>query len=235
VAYYFHSGGKQSGGKQSGGKRRPVFSLNDGVLEPHPPPPSERPDRYTSNPLNPLPTIGGDDFGSGMSGQGPRDQRSVEARSLTYTTERLSHEVEVSGAVTVVLYASSSAVDTDFVATICDVHPDGYSQILRSQILRASYRGSLTKPSLLKPGRIYRLTFKLYPISNAFKAGHHIRINISDSSYPKWIPNPNSGRRFGEDTPIVTAVNLIYHDRAHPSHVRLPVVPVVVPDPPPKK
>ena len=133
TAYYFHTGGGN-----------PTYSLNDGRLSPELPR-DEQPDQFISDPLNPLPTVGGDDFGAGQYSQGPKDQRPVEAKSLTYTTEVLSENVEVTGSVEVILYASSSAVDTDFVAVISDVHPDGYSQILRSNILRASYRESLEK------------------------------------------------------------------------------------------
>lgn len=211
--YYFH-----------GGSGNPSFSLNDGVLS-SAKADDKKPDQFVADPLNPLPTIGGDDFGSGQTGQGPKDQRPVEAKSLTYTTEPLTQDIEVTGPVTVVLYASSSAVDTDFVAMICDVHPDGYSQILRNNALRASYRESLEKRVPLKPGEMYQLTFQLNPISNVFKAGHRIRVSISGSSFPKYVPNTNSWKQFGDDTEILKATNVVYHDAAHPSHVVLPIIP----------
>lgn len=107
---------------------------------------------------------------------------------------------------------------------LSDVHPDGYSLYLRQQVLRARYRESLDKPVLMEPDEIYKFTFQLLPTSNVFKAGHRIRVSISSSSFPKWIPNTNSGKQLGEDTKLVRATNVIYHDSAHPSHVVLPLI-----------
>ena len=211
VPYYFRSG-----------SHPPQFSLNDGVLSSQQPGGAEKPDEYVSDPLNPLPTVGGEANPDGPSG--PQDQRPVEARSLTFTSEPLLEDLEVTGQVQVVLYASSSAVDTDFVAMLSDVHPDGYSLYLRQQVLRARYRESLDKPVLMEPDEIYKFTFQLLPTSNVFKAGHRIRVSISSSSFPKWIPNTNSGKQLGEDTKLVQATNVIYHDSAHPSHVVLPLI-----------
>ena len=73
---------------------------------------------------------------------GPYDQRSVEARPdvLTYTTAPLERDTEVTGPVSVELWACSSAPDTDFVARLVDVYPDGRAYNLTDGIIRARYR-----------------------------------------------------------------------------------------------
>ena len=211
TTYYFHN---------SSGE--PVYSLNDGLLSPEPLAANQPPASYTHDPHDPLPTIGGDNyFGQG----GPADQREVDKRSLTFTTEPLTEDVEVTGHPTVVLYVSSTAADTDFTAMITDVHPDGTSIILRNNILRAKYRDSSDTPVLLEPGKIYRVEIKMAAFSNLFKKGHAIRVSIASSNFPKWIPNPGTGLDFGKGTQSRSAQNTIYHDAEHPSHVVLPIIP----------
>ena len=107
----------------------------------------------------------------------------------------------------------------------CTVNPDGYSQFLRQNILRARYREGNEKPVLMEPGKIYRFSIDVYPIANLFKAGHRIRLTVASSSFPKWYPNGNTGREINEDFPPVVATNQIFHDREHPSRVTLPIVP----------
>ena len=198
-----------------------IDSVNDGVLTlAHPG--DEEPDRYEYDPTRPVPSIGGDLF---VEPRGARDHRPAERRSLTYTTPPLEKDLEVTGFPVIEFYASSSAVDTDWVVAITDVYPDGYSQILRQNILRARYRDGDEQPTLMKPGEIYKFKIELYPISNLFKEGHRIRIVLSSSSFPKWYPNGNTGREIDDDIPGVVATNTIYHDREHPSRVVLPIIP----------
>ncbi|MFZ0590152.1 MAG: CocE/NonD family hydrolase, partial [Bryobacteraceae bacterium] len=87
-------------------------------------PHSEPPDHYVYDPSNPVPTIGGPLCCDGQHlAAGPRDQRPDESREdvLLYSTEPFSKAVEVTGPVSVDLYAKSSAVDTDFTAKLVDV------------------------------------------------------------------------------------------------------------------
>ena len=105
------------------------------------------------------------------------------------------------------------------------LHPDGYSQTLRQNILRARYREGDEAPVFMKPGEIYPFEIEMYPISNVFLEGHRIRIVVSSSSFPKWYPNGNTGKEMDEDFPGVVAKNSIFHDREHPSKVVLPVIP----------
>jgi putative CocE/NonD family hydrolase len=164
---------------------------------------------------------------------GMRDTLPLAARHdvLTFMTPPLEHDVEVTGPITVVLWASSSALDTDFTAKLIDVYPlgadypDGYALNLTDSIMRARYRNSWTKPELLTPGEIYQFTITLYPTGNVFVRGHHIRLDISSSNFPRFDINPNTGRPLGEPGPTVVAENTVYHDVAHSSHIVLPIIP----------
>ena len=198
-----------------------IDSLNDGTLSTEAPG-DEGSTSYEYDPRDPVLSIGGDLF---IQPMGARDNRPADRRSLTFTTPVLEEDTEVTGMPTVELWASSSAVDTDWTVTITDVHPDGYSQTLRQNILRARYREGDEAPVLMTPGEVYKFTIQMYPISNLFKAGHRIRMTVSSSSFPKWLPNGNTGREMDEDMPVVIANNTIYHDAEHPSKVILPIIP----------
>ena len=199
-----------------------IDSLNDGVLSREGPADDEAPDAYQYDPRDPVPSIGGDLF---VQPNGARDHRPADRRSLTYTTEVLSDAVEVTGLPKLEFYASSSAVDTDWVVTITDVHPSGYSQTLRQNVLRARHREGHEKPVLMEPENVYRFEIEMYPISNVFLEGHRIRITLTSSSFPKWYPNGNTGKETDEDRPGIVATNTIYHDRERPSKVTLPIIP----------
>ena len=198
-----------------------VDSLNDGTLSTEAPG-DEAPDTYEYDPRDPVPSIGGDQF---IQPMGARDNRPADVRSLTFTTPVLEEDTEVTGMPTVELWASSSAVDTDWTVTITDVHPDGYSQTLRQNILRARYREGDEAPVLMSPGEVYKFVIEMYPISNLFKAGHRIRMTVSSSAFPKWLPNGNTGREMDEDMPVIIAENTIYHDAERPSKAILPIIP----------
>jgi putative CocE/NonD family hydrolase len=189
---------------------------------------AERPDQYTYDPLDPVPTHGGALLLSPEFLNGPRDQRGIEARPdvLTYTTPPLERDVEVTGPVSVELWACSSAPDTDFVARLVDVHPDGRAYNLTDGIIRARYRDGDTA-SLLQPGQPERFHIDLWATSNVFKVGHSIRLQITSSNFPRWDRNPNTGHPLGTDGPsdLRTAEQTILHDAEHPSHVLLPLVP----------
>ena len=123
---------------------------------------------------------------------GPTDQRKAEARSLTFTSEPLPEDLEVTGPVKAVLHAKSSAVDTDWVVRLSDVYPDGRSILIVDGILRARYRDSLSEPSLIAPGRAYRYDVDLWATSNVFKAGHRLRVSVTSSNFPRWDRNLNT-------------------------------------------
>jgi uncharacterized protein len=194
-------------------------------------PGEEAPDRYLYDPASPAPTIGGPTSLPAAflrTNSGPLDQRRVEERPdvLVYSSAVLADPVEVIGPLTVVLYASTSAKDTDFVAKLSDVDGDGHSRILAEGILRARYRESLERPVAIEPGRAYEYKIDLVATSNVFLPGHRVRLVVTSSSFPRFDRNPNTGNPFAADRAedLVTAEQTIFHDAERPSHVVLPVV-----------
>jgi hypothetical protein len=191
------------------------------------------PDKQTADsliydPTNPVPTVGGPLCCDPMHlAPGPRDQMEVEARPdvLVYSTPPLESDTEVTGPVTLDLFARSSAVDTDFTGKLVDVYPDGRAINLTEGILRARYRESTigaAKP--IVPGEIHEYKIDLWSTSNVFLKGHRIRLEVSSSNFPRFDRNLNTGKDAATDSTIVKATNTILHDAAHPSVLILPVV-----------
>jgi putative CocE/NonD family hydrolase len=205
---------------QSGGRANTL--RGDGRLTLEAPGPAQAPDRFTYDPWDPVPTSAAPAYS-----RLPSDQRSIEERHdvLVYTTEPLSQPVEVTGPITLTLWMSSTARDTDFTGKLVDVLPDGTARLLADGILRTRYRHSNTTLTLLEPNTPTELTIDIGVTSNLFKAGHRIRLEISSSNFPRFDRNPNTGGPFGEDTRLLRADQTIFHDRQRPSRLTLPVVP----------
>ncbi len=209
--HYFHSQGHAN-------------SLNgDGALSVEEP--DQQPaDSYVYDPSDPIPTVGGSNM---TVTPGAFDQRKVGRRDdvLVFTSAPLEADLEVTGPITVTLYAASSATDTDFTAKLIDVYPDGRAYNLQDGIIRARYRASSTEPTLIEPGTIYEYTIDLWATSNVFKEGHRLRVDISSSNFPRFDRNPNTGNAFGMDDEMQTATQTIYHNSQYPSHITLPIIP----------
>lgn len=188
-------------------------------------------DTYRYDPRDPVPTLGGATRLTGSliaANGGPRDQRPLDSRAdvLTFVTAPLERDLEVTGHVELVLYASSSVSDTDFTGKLVDVHPDGRAEILTDGILRARFRDSLSEPTPLVPGRVYELHIDVGATANVFRAGHRIRLDVSSSNFPRFDRNTNTGGTIaieGADA-LVDAVNCVFHDALRPSHLLLPVI-----------
>ncbi|MCI0863859.1 MAG: CocE/NonD family hydrolase, partial [Chloroflexi bacterium] len=151
---------------------------------------------------------------------------------LVFQTAPLVEDVEITGPVSVDLWISSSAVDTDFTAKLIDVYPpsadypEGYALNLTDGILRVKFRNSWERTELMEPGEVYRVELGLLPMSNLFVAGHRIRLDISSSNFPRFDVNGNTGENPGTSAVRMTALNSVYHDESRLSHVLLPVIPV---------
>ena len=213
--YYLHSNGKAN--SQHG----------DGYLSTASPQ-SEVPDVYLYNPANPVPTAGGAlCCNPYFAANGAYDQNEVEERQdvLVYSTPPLAKDMEVTGPVTVTLWASTSATDTDFTAKLVDVCEDGCARNLTDGIIRARYRDSMANPTLLEPGQVYRYEIDLWATSNVFKAGHQIRLEVSSSNFPRFDRNTNTGNIIAEDAEMQPALQTVFHDDQQASYVRLSVVP----------
>jgi putative CocE/NonD family hydrolase len=182
-------------------------------------PENELPDNFLYDPRNPAP--------SNEMGMGAYDQREVEKRPdvLVYSTPVLEKDIEVTGPLKLVLYASTTAVDTDFTGKLVDVWPDGAAYNVAEGIVRARFRRSADEPELLHPGEVYEYEIDLGATSIAFKGGHRIRLEVSSSYFPKWGRNLNNGENPGMRAEPKIAAQTIYHDSLRPSHIVLPVIP----------
>ena len=214
VSFYLHSGGRAN-------------SLNgDGRLS-RETPGDQPPDVYLYNPMNPVPTVGGGlCCDPAFMAPGAYDQRWVEGRDdvLVYSTPPLAEDVEATGPVSVTLYASTNASDTDFTAKLVDVEPSGYARNLTDGIIRARYRNGRGPASYIQPGRVHEYAIDLWATSNLFKKGHRIRVEISSSNFPRFDRNANTGDEIGSDATFVPALQTVYHTSEYPSRVDLPIV-----------
>ena len=144
---------------------------------------------------------------------------------LVFSTPVLESDIEVTGPITVTLFAASSAPDTDFTAKLADVHANGFARNLTDGIIRARYRESTCTAKLIEPGRVYEYTLDLWATSNVFKAGHRIRLEISSANFPRFDANPNTGRVCASEAEVQPALQTVFHDTDRPSCVRLPIIP----------
>ncbi len=200
----------------------------DGRLTLEPPPRQSRADVFVYDPANPVRTIGGRlCCGNEALPPGPFDQSPNEAREdvLVFSTPPLTSDTEVTGWITVELYAATSAPDTDFTALLADVSPDGYARFLTDGIVRARFRNSLAKPDPIEPGKVYRYEIDLWATSNLFKAGHKIRLYLSSSNFPRFNRNLNTGQDLNFGTGMSKATQKIHHDAERPSALVLPIIP----------
>jgi putative CocE/NonD family hydrolase len=190
-------------------------------------PGSERPDQFEYDPKNPVPTIGGRLCCGVAVPPGPFDQRPNESRAdvLIFSTSALERDLEVTGFVTVDVYASTSAVDTDFTALLADVDQSGYARFLTDGVVRARYRDGTERAEEIVPGQVYKYTIDLWATSNVFKKGHRLRLYISSSNFPRFNRNPNTGEPMLGASRMVNARQTIYHDKKYSSSLTLPVIP----------
>ncbi len=163
--------------------------------------------------------------------QEPFELTSERPDVIAFQTAPLREDVEVTGAIEVRLWISSSAPDTDFTAKLLDIYPpnadypDGYHMNIGDSILRCRYRTSWTEPEMMSPDVVYPITISLLPTSNLFKSGHRIRVDISSSNFPRFDINPNTGEPMGRHTHTQSAINTLHLNREHPSHIILPIIP----------
>ena len=187
-------------------------------------------DSFVYDPRDPVPSLGGGlccltlgfYFRSGV-----QDQSTLELRNdvLVYTSGPLVQDLAVIGPVTVKLWATSSAPDTDFTAKLVDVHPDGFAQDVLNRVVRARFRkGSKLPPELIEPGRAYEYEIDMGATANVFRAGHRVRLDVSSSKFPHLARNHNTGKDPATDAGFELATQTIHHDADRPSYVELSVV-----------
>ena len=182
-------------------------------------------DSFIYDPGNPVPSLGSQyqtyDF------CGPHDRSHIQRRPdvLTFTTDVLTEDMEITGPISATIWASSDAKDTDFTATLTDLEPDGKAIALCEGIVRARFRNGTESPQLMVPGEIYKFEIDMWNTSNSFIKGHRIRIEISSSNFPRYNRNLNSGNPIASDIDITLANQTVYHGIQYPSYINLPVIP----------
>jgi putative CocE/NonD family hydrolase len=199
----------------------------DGVLA-EAAPAVDSPDMFDYDPMNPVPSYGGNVCctGNAVTG-GAFDQRKMESRPdiLVYSSAPLKEGIEVSGPIEVTLYVSSNVKDTDFTVKLIDVYPDGRAYNLDETIQRLRYRNGYDKPAVwMDAGQVYKVKLQPMTTSNFFEAGHRIRIEVSSSNFPRFDRNMNTGGRNYDEAKGVVAHNAVHHSRLYPSEVKLTVV-----------
>ena len=199
----------------------------DGVLVGSPPA-ADKPDSFTYDPMNPVPSYGGNVCCTGTAVQaGAFDQRKMEARNdiLVYTSVPFKEGTELSGPIEPTLYVSSHAKDTDFTVKVLDVYPDGRVYNLDESIQRLRYRDGYDKPLVwMEAGKVYKVTLQPLNTSNYFDVGHQLRIEISSSNFPRFDRNLNTGGNNYDEEKGVIAHNSVHHSRQYPSQVTVTVV-----------
>jgi putative CocE/NonD family hydrolase len=179
-------------------------------------------DKYCSDPRDPVPTL----FLPGNF-TCASDQRRLSNRVdiLVYQTEPLTERLEVTGLPEVELYATSSAPDTDWVARLIDVAPDGLARDVCMGLVRARYRNGIEKSRLIKPGEVVKYTIRLSPTSNGFLPGHRIRLDVTSSDFPNYDRNHNTAADQNADAALAVAWQTVHHGKAYSSKLILPCVP----------
>ena len=180
---------------------------------------------YVDDPIVPVPSLGGGICCVPVT-EGAVDQRSIESRAdvLVYTTDVLQHGIEVAGKISAHLFVSSDRKDTDFVATLVDVTPDGTAYIIQNGILRARWREGFRKPAFLSAGNVYELDVDMEATHSYFDVGHRIRLDVSSTSFPRWDRNLNTGGSNFDETEALVASNKIYAGGSRLSFLSLPIV-----------
>jgi putative CocE/NonD family hydrolase len=210
--FYFHSTGNAH------------QADSDGSLDLAPPASEEPADGYTYDPLDPVATTLDIDLWSRAQNLQDRAHLPERADVLVYQTAPLAENMEITGPITVFLYASSSAVDTDFTAALVDVFPGGYAHLIQEGISRSSCRAPDSEPMLHEPGRVYAHKIDLWATSFVVKTGHRIRVDLSSSNFNRYDRNPNMGEPLGTAIHPVSADQRVFHTARYPSHITLPII-----------
>lgn len=190
-------------------------------------PDTEIADTYIYDPVIPVPTVGGATLMHPALIAGAFDQRNVEARDdvLVFTSAPLERPLSLAGPVTAKLFVATDGPDTDFVARLVDVYPDGRAMTLTDGVTRLRYRDGVGAPAgLVESGRVYEIGVDLWATAITFLPGHRIRLDVTSSNFPRWERNPNTGEDPATATTWRVARQSVLHDAEHPSHILLPVL-----------
>ncbi len=208
VRWYLDSAGSANGSSGNGtlARSKPAGAVSD---------------QFIFDPMNPVPTLGGAVFFYFPELLGVKDQQDIERRNdvLIYTSEPFTEEIQITGAVSVHLYAATSGEDTDFTAKLVVVRPDGYARIVEDGIVRVSAQLEASSA----PNISFEVTIDLGHTAISIPEGHRLRLEISSSNFPKYDRNPNNGQDPFLATEFTTARQTVFHSAERSSYLTLPV------------
>jgi putative CocE/NonD family hydrolase len=175
---------------------------------------SQAPDHYTYDPADPTP-----------EDRPAKDRKDI----LVYTAPPFEKPYTIAGPLSAVIYAATSARDTDWFVHVTEIDAEGKSSYLWANNseghIRARYRNSLTRPELLTPGRVYKYTIDLWHTGVTIAPGHRLRVEVSSAAFPMFDRNLNTGGNNETEVRFLSANQSIYHDQQHESYVLLPRIP----------
>jgi uncharacterized protein len=216
TAYYLRSDGRAN------------TSSGNGRLTTEKPPARERPDTFTYDPGDPVPSRGGAICctGNPKDQPGSFDNKDIEQRPdvLVYSTDELREGLELTGPIRAIVYLSSDAPDTDLTVKLLDVFPDGRSMNMVEGVTRVRYRESYAKPTMMQPGKVYEVPVDVHATSWYLPPGHRLRVQVSSSSFPRFDRNLNTGGKNYDETTWRKAKNTVHHSSAYLSRLLLPIV-----------
>jgi uncharacterized protein len=220
----------------SGGRAN--TSQGDGRLTREPPAAGAPPDRYTYDPGDPTPDP---DFTEGVENRDSPQADSTAERQrreshhatvtaarkdiLVYVTEPFAEPYTVAGPVSAVLYAATSAKDTDWFVRLMEVDEKGKVFPLVEGKVRARFRRSMSRPEPLEPGKVCEYQLDLWHTGITVPAGRRLRVEVASASFPLFSRNLNTGGHNEKETEYVAAEQTVHHSREYPSHVLLPAIP----------
>ena len=197
----------------------------DGSLSSAKPAANARPLSYDYDPADPVPTLGGNIMEPSL--RGPYDQAPLDDRDdvLRFLTSPFTARTEITGPIRAEIFASSDATDTDFMAKLIVVKPNGVAFNLVDGVIRARYREGFEQPSLIEPGKVYKYAIDLWATSYVLSPGDRLRVDITSSNFPRLARNLNTGAPFAQTTAMQVARQSIYMSGEYASRLLLPVIP----------
>lgn len=175
------------------------------------------PDIYVYDPRNPNPS----------TNYGFYDQRNVHQRwdVMVYQSDELDEDLAIAGIPQFILYAATTAPDTDWVIKLLDIYPDSRQMLVSMGVLRTKFRNSWTEPEWIESDVVNKYLIDLRPTCQNFAKGHRIGIAISSSAFPIIERHSNTKKLPSEATisDFVEAIQQIFYGMEYPSHLQLPI------------
>ena len=201
------------------------FLHTDGSFSTDRPSSSDSPRTYEYDPADPVPTLGGNIMEPSL--RGPYDQAPLDDRHdvLRFLTSPFTERTEITGPIRAELYAASSAPDTDFMAKLVVVKPNGVAFNLVDGVIRARYREGFEEPKLIEPGKVYKYDIDLWATSYVLSPGDRLRVDVTSSNFPRLARNLNTGAPFAQTTEMKVARQTIHMSGDYASRLVLPIIP----------